>query len=326
MKAGGAGYDDGSSTLADYPAYEKYIASFIKAYAAQNITINDITPQNEPGANPSHSPGMNLSAGDERTLVSGLASLFTKDHLSTKILAYDGNWDTASRWGLSSLLSSDPGEIAGTAWHCGGKGASPTSMTSFTHYPDLLDFITECSGTGPTTATLTDENSVNAAQFGSNLNWESKNLIVGGINNGASGVLLYNLALNDQCGPQLGHGTRCVSAPAGSGCGDCRGVVTIGDSGGTGTEVNYNVEYWLLAQASAAFLPGGHELGISNQRALVSRGIAAAAASNPDGTIGLYVSNQSHQGQTITVDAGGKGFTFSVHARSVASFRWLERG
>ena len=107
----------------------------------------------------------------------------------------------------------------------------------------------------------------------------------------------------------------------GSGCSDCRGVVTIGGSNGAGTNVNDNVEYWLLAQASAAFIPGARELTITNQKSLAKKDIYAAAAYNPDGTIGLYVSNQSNEAQPISVDAGGSGFTFSVNPETVSELR-----
>jgi glucosylceramidase len=324
MKVKGASYNDGSASLTNYKAYEQYLVTFLKQYRTQGIPIQYITPQNEPGANPTHYPGMNLSSSGEKKLIAGLAPLLTAGHLATKVLAYDWNWDKASNWGLSSVVSAKSSVLAGTAWHCYDNAASPTAMGNFLHYPKMIDFITECSGYGSTSKAHPDENSVDAADFKGNLNWDSKNLITGGIDNWASGVMLYNLALNDQCGPQLDHGTKCVSAPGGTGCGNCRGVVTIGGSSGSGSSVYDNVEYWLLSQASAAFIPGAHEVTIPNLSGLAKKNLYVAAAVNPDGTVGLYVSNQSSKSQSISVDAAGEGFTFSVDANSVASFGWLE--
>jgi glucosylceramidase len=53
-----------------------------------------------------------------------------------------------------------------------------------------------------------------------------------------------------------------------------------------------------------------------------SNGLQAVAGLNPDNTTGLYVSNSTANGLTFTVDDGGEGFTYTIPALSVASFRW----
>jgi glucosylceramidase len=134
------------------------------------------------------------------------------------------------------------------------------------------------------------------------LGWNSQNLIVGGLNNWASGVQLFNIAENQYYGPQNG------------GCNNCKGVVQVD----TNTDaLSYTVDYYLLTEASSVLDSGATIISTNS-----SNGLQAVAGLNPDNTTGLYVSNSTANGLTFTVDDGGEGFTYTIPALSVASFRW----
>src|ERR1700728_2371848 len=102
------------------------------------------------------------------------------------------------------------------AWHCYTAGKDGGSAASQSAFSKFLNFITECSGSD--TAAGTDVVTYDVDNFASNLDWASKNLITGGLDDGASGVVFYNLALNDECGPQLppDGAPSCMGSPKGS--------------------------------------------------------------------------------------------------------------
>jgi glucosylceramidase len=181
----------------------------------------------------------------------------------TKILDYDWNWpyDSSAQcaktcWTTNEINQvvnpqvpyfSRPADVAGVAWHC--YTPSPTSPAIYSgaeqsflppSNPGLISFVDECSGT---------------YQYGTaaNVSNDSK-IIVGGIDNGSSGVMFYNLALNPQAD---GDGPHALASTDGGGCQDCRGVVTINPGVGATPEV----EYYLLSELARAFAPGATVIG-----------------------------------------------------------------
>ena len=148
MKTGNDGKNDayfgkqgGTLIKSDYSVYASYFVKFIQAYAANGITINYVTPQNEPGNATTNYPGMTLSAQDESDFVSDLSQAFSVAYppVSTQILDYDWNWNnnnincTNTCWTntstqlptnsshLPTALSGASSDVAGIAWHCYGN-------------------------------------------------------------------------------------------------------------------------------------------------------------------------------------------------------------
>jgi glucosylceramidase len=159
-------------------------------------------------------------------------------------------------------------------------------------FPDKSVWMTECSG-GAWEADWNDA-----------LAWMMRNLIIGTTRNWASGVVLWNLALDENSGPHLG------------GCGDCRGVVTIDRETG---EVTRNVEYYILAHASRFVRPGAQRIdsdtGVS--------GLESVAFQNgDDGSIALIVLNGGAGEQEFSVETGGSAFVAVLPAGAVATFTW----
>ena len=301
------------ATKAIYEAYSKYFVDFIKDYAAQGVDVNYVTPQNEPeNTNATNTPGMLLSPQAEGTFVSYLSSALSAASLSTKILVWDHNWaDTGKNAPYPTkqtvpypvtVLEKDP-KVAGVAWHC--YAGSPTAEAQISS--NYLQLITECSGSGPD----------GPPHFAANLAWDSKNLVVGGITNGASGAQFFNLALNQNCGPQTAGGTTCVDpSPAGDGCEDCRGIVTISGS----DSVHYNVEYYVLTEAAHALGSGMQYVPVTS----TSASLKVVAAANADsGSTGLFVSNPTSSSVRFSADDGGEGFSYKIPGSSVVSFKWV---
>jgi glucosylceramidase len=99
---------------------------------------------------------------------------------------------------------------------------------------------------------------------------EALNLVINGSRNWASGVVLWNMALDTNSGPTNG------------GCGNCRGVVTIDQSSGN---VTYNVDYYALGHASKFLQPGAYRIGSNT----FGSNIEDVAFRNPDGSKVLIV-------------------------------------
>jgi glucosylceramidase len=158
-------------------------------------------------------------------------------------------------------------------------------------WPDKETWFTECSGGGW------------APGWSNNLLYFARTLVIGTTRGWAKGVLLWNLALDENNGPHLG------------GCDNCRGVVTIDSRSG---EVTRNVEYYALAHASRFVRPGAYRVWSGSGAA----GLDTVAFANADGTLALLVANASDAPGRFAVRVGGRAFSYELPARSVATFAW----
>lgn len=280
----------GSSLLPEfYQAFADYFVRFVQAYAEEGLTIDAITPQNEPMFATEGYPTMYMSARDQQTFVRDyLGPAFQAAGLDTKIIIFDHNWDLVD-YPLTVL--SDPVAAAfvdGVAFHCYGGEVSAQSQVH-NQYPDKGIWFTECSGGGW------------ATDFGGNLNWNLKNLVIGNFRNWGKSLLLWNLALDQNDGPQNG------------GCGNCRGVVTIDQSSG---EIIYNEEYYILGHVTKFVDPGAYRVE-SNSGNGVPNNVAFL---NPDGSLVVIV--QSDSTVDLNIAWNGKFFPYHLSAGGVVTFKW----
>ncbi|WDV56948.1 hypothetical protein PV963_31380 [Streptomyces coeruleorubidus] len=121
-----------------------YFVKFIHAYSEAGVPISYISPQNEPMGTPTW-PGMFLSACQEAELIQEIGKAFEANGISTKILAWDHNWDVPS---YPETIFSDPAAskyTAGTGWHI--YSGNPNYQTVVHNdYPGKETFITETTG------------------------------------------------------------------------------------------------------------------------------------------------------------------------------------
>ncbi len=115
----------------------------------------------------------------------------------------------------------------------------------FDAYPDKDVFFTECSGGDW------------ASGFKDSFVWTMKSLIIGSVENHARGVLMWNIALDENHGPHAG------------GCSDCRGVVTIDSRTGA---VQRNQEYYAFGHASRFVRQGARRVAVSKPEGLEAVG------------------------------------------------------
>jgi glucosylceramidase len=108
-----------------------------------------------------------------------------------KLLDWDHNWDDPTD-AMASL--NDPVAqpyVAGVAWHCYAGDVS-TQTTAHNAYPNKETYVTECSG------------GAWAPVWADNLLWNVTTLVMNGTRDWAKGVLLWNLALDENSGPHNG--------------------------------------------------------------------------------------------------------------------------
>lgn len=274
-----------------YGAYAEYFRRFLAAYAAEGIPIHAISIQNEPHHEPDDYPGMRLApAARARFIGAHLGPLLARAGIPTRILEWDHNWDEPDS-PLAVLADTVARRyVSGVAWHCYAGDVAAQSLVRDAH-PDKDVYFTECSGGGW------------APDFGDNLAWTTKNLVIGATRHWARGVLLWNLALDENHGPHLG------------GCGNCRGVVTIDSRTGA---VTRNEEYYALAHASRFVRPGAQRIASTSADGLES----VAFRNADDRSVVLIVLNPGAAPRGFQVRFGASAFAATLPGRAVATYRW----
>ncbi len=274
-----------------YGAYANYFVKYLEAMKAEGVEIFAITMQNEPSFSPKDYPGTIISPSERANIYKNhLGPLLAAKSPKTMIMEWDHNWDKPNE-PLAVLNDTEAKRFIGAvAWHC--YGGSPSAQTQIHNaHPTIETYFTECSGGE------WDKN------FASTLNWQTKNLIIGTTRNWAKGVLLWNLALDENFGPHLG------------GCGDCRGVITIANDG----SINRNVEYYVLGHIGKFVMAGAKR--IKSDTAI--DGIESVAFTNPnnEGNV-IIVLNSNNSAKDFTIRENKKNINLSLPPNSVATIKW----
>lgn len=275
-----------------YDAFARYLAKFADAMAMEGVPLYALTVQNEPHFEPKDYPGMRVdSAGRAKFVGEHLGPLFAQRAQPVRILEWDHNWDDpAAPLQVLADAKARP-YIAGVAWHCYAGDVAAQSQVHDA-YPDKETYFTECSGGDW------------KPNWRETLPWYMHNLIIGTTRGWAKGVLLWNIALDENHGPHLG------------GCTDCRGVVTIDSKSG---EITRNFDYYALAHASRFVRPGAHR--IESNSGL--DGLESVAFQNADdNSIALVVLNSAADSRRFSVSFGNRTFEHSMPGASVATFVW----
>jgi glucosylceramidase len=299
MKANGA-YDNvnGNGTLLSsaYGPFASYFVKFLQEYAAQGVPVAAISPVNEPDSH-ARFPSMAFPEPSEaQWIVQDLDPALAGAGLHPRLYGGDVGWAGSS---YSSALVSSPanGSLTGVAWHC--YGGSPSVMSSLHDQAPVDDqILTECSqGIQP---------------------YPVPEVLIGSLRNWSSMVMLWNLALDPAGGPVQ---------PPNAGCWGCTGEVTIDEATAT---VSLRPAYFQLGQVSAFVQPGAWRIGTnsfvsyyqSSGNYGVTSGLDDVAFLNPDGSHVLVAFNNSTTPIRFGVNWAGRGFTDSLPANAMVTFRW----
>jgi glucosylceramidase len=276
-----------------YDVYARYFVRYIQEMQELGINIHSVTPQNEPLFFTATYPCMEMQAGDQLVFVRDyLGPHFKAAGLETKIIIYDHNWYVTDY--AISILNDELARnfIAGTAFHGYGGHVSAMSEVHAAH-PDKELHFTEISG------------GEWAIEFASNLMWYMQNIFIGTARNWSRSAMMWNLALNEEHGPQN------------NGCPNCRGVVTINENTG---QITFNEEYYAIGHFSKFVRPGARRVGLLIPQGLTN--IDAVAFINENGEKVFIAANYGNDFKTFTVRQGGRLFTYTLPGRSVATITW----
>ena len=269
-----------------YDVYAKYFVKYIQQMKAEGITIDAITPQNEP-LNPDNNPSLFMSAEQQRDFIkNNLGPSFAAAALTTKIVAYDHNADKPE---YPLLILGDPATrdfVDGSAFHLYAGNIDALSQVHFA-FPDKNIYFTEqyTSSTG---------------NFGGDLKWHLKNVIIGSMRNWSKVALEWNLANDATFGPHTPGG-----------CTECKGALTIG------TTVTRNVAYYILAHASKFVPPGSVRVGTG-----ITSTLQNVAFRTPEGKKVLIVENEGTGTETFNIKFNNKWTTTSLPAGAVGTYTW----
>lgn len=286
---GNNGYTGGSLNTASgyYDAYARYFVKYLQAMQAQGITIDAITPQNEP-LNPYNNPSMVMQPNEEANFIkNNLGPQIRAAGFSTKIIAYDHNTD---RIDYPETVLADAGAnpyVDGSAFHL--YSGSISSLTDVHNaYPNKNVYFTEQWVGAP-------------SNFGGDLSWHVNTLIIGATRNWSRNVLEWNLAADPNNNPHTAGG-----------CSTCLGGITV-----SGTSITRNVGYYIVGHASKFVRPGAVRIS-SN----ISGNIQNVAFKNSDGTKVLVALNSGTSSASFKVKWGAESFTYTLAAGAVATFKW----
>ncbi len=270
-----------------YDAYARYFVKYLRAMAHKGIILDAITLQNEP-ENPNNTPSLLMTAEEQALFVKkNLGPSFKEANLSTKIIVFDHNCDHPE-YPITVLNDVDANPfIDGSAFHLYLGEIEALSQVHEAH-PNKNIYFTEqwTSGKG---------------DFGGDLQWHTKNLIIGATRNWSRTVLEWNLAADQNFDPHTGNG----------GCDICQGALTIGDS------VTRNVSYYIIAHASK-FVPSGSTRIESN----LVQGLPNVAFITPQRKKVLIVMNESGTVKSFAVQYQLNKTIHSLPAHSVSTIVW----
>lgn len=269
-----------------YGVYAQYFVKYIQAMKARGITIDAITPQNEPqhGGN---NPSMVMSAVQQADFIKNhLGPAFQAASITTKIIIWDHNCDNPN---YPITILNDPAAkqyINGSAFHLYAGNINALSTVHAAH-PDKHLYFTEqwTSGSG---------------SFDGDLKWHLRNVIIGSMRNWSKIALEWNLANDGGYNPHTPGG-----------CTECKGALTINPV------INRNVSYYIVAHASKFVTPGSVRWESTNAGTIFS-----VAFKTPEGKKVLIALNDGGAAASFNIKYQGKIAQATLAAGATATYVW----
>ena len=271
-----------------YNAYAEYFVNFIKSYSSQGINIDFVSAQNEPLYAPNGYPGMSFPAMQSGNFISqALGPAFANNGITTKILAYDHNWDHPEY--PQTVLSAASNYVYGVAWHCYVGDATSAQKALQSSNSGIPQYLTECSGGSWETDPFSS-----FVQLGIQV-----------LNNYGKSLVRWGIVMDENGDPNLGTGAACSG---------CRGVAIVPSDG---SAPQYSVDYYALGQFSKFVSRGATVLGGSDGGSL-----ANVAFANPDGSTVVIIYNDQSSAVNYGINYNGFGTAITVPANTAATFKW----
>ncbi|MBM3414638.1 MAG: glucosylceramidase [Bacteroidetes bacterium] len=270
-----------------YSSYAQYFVKYIQLMKSKGITIDAVTVQNEPehGGN---NPSMLMTAAQQTDFIKNhLGPAFGAAGITTKIIVWDHNCDNPN---YPISIMNDPAAKAyvnGAAFHLYAGNIGALSGVHAAHPDKNLYFTEQWTGAN--------------GNFGGDLIWHTKNVIIGAMRNWSRIALEWNLANDPTYGPHTPGG-----------CTECKGAVTI-----DGSTYTRNVSYYIIAQASKLVIPGSVRIGSD-----VIEGVHQVTFKRPDGKKVMIALNEGDNPITFAIGYKNQTAIHTLSAQSVATYSW----
>lgn len=271
-----------------YSVYARYFVKYIQQMKQEGISIDAVTPQNEP-LHPGNNPSMFMTAEQQIDFIKNhLGPAFQNANITTKIIVYDHNCDKPEYPITVMNDAAAKSFVAGAAFHLYAGNISALSTVHNAH-PDKGVYFTE-QWTG------------SLSSFEEDLKWHTENVLIGSLRNWSKTVLEWNLASNSSYGPHTPGG-----------CTQCKGAITVNSS----SSFTKNVSYFIIGQASKFVPSGSIRIGSTSGEKLSS-----VAFKTPTGKKVLLVTNTGSTSELFNIKYNGKWVTTSLDAGSVGTYIW----
>jgi glucosylceramidase len=288
MKANGSMLG-GSMRKRYFASYAQYFVKFLQAYAAEGVTIQAVTSQNEVDTEQDgRMPACLWGQEYEIEFVKGHLGPALRDNgIPAKIWLLDHNYNL---WGraICELEDPDVSKYANAvAWH---GYAGNVSMVSKVHdaYPDVEMHWTEGGPdyTSPSYAT-------DWAEWG--------RTFTGALRNWCQSITGWNLALDEHGRPNIGPFP-------------CGGLVTIHSQT---KEITRSGQYWAFAHFSRLIRRGAHRFDSQGNLANVEH----VACENSDGQRVLVMTNTA-EARPVVLQMGAMAANLTLPSNSVTTLAW----
>lgn len=284
-----------------YQDYATYFVKWIQAFNNEGINIYSITPQNEP-LNRGNSASMYMGWEEQRDFIkNALGPKMNAAGLNTKIYAFDHNYNydnIAAEQSYPTKIYEDAAAsqyISGAAFHNYGGDKSELNTVHNANPEKELVFSETSIGTWNSGRDLRTR-----------LTDDMREVALGTVNNWCRGVIVWNLMLDSDLGPNREGG-----------CQTCYGAVDI--SNNDYKTIVRNSHYYIIAHMSAVVKPGAVRIGSDGYN---DSNVVYSAFLNPDGSYALVLTNNNEDNKLITVTDGDKHFAYEVPGKSVVSYQW----
>lgn len=297
-------WTDGHLNPQYYAAYAAYFMKWIRAFEAAGVNIYAVTPQNEP-LNHGNCASTYMPWDEEAKFVKTLAATFKRNKVNTKIYVFDHNYN------YDNVSSQQDYPIKVYDALGNAEGAEYVVGAAYHNYGGSNVELDDIHQQKPDKGLIFSEASIGTWNNGRDLSKallrDMEDIALGTVNRWCSAVIVWNLMLDMQRGPNLDGG-----------CQTCYGAVDIDKDYKT---IHMNSHYYVIAHLAAVVKPDALRIGLSGTP-LSASGLSSAAFLNPDGSFGAVFCNNSDSQRVLAISDGTNQFSCYLPARSVVSCKW----
>jgi glucosylceramidase len=284
-----------------YDDYAAYFVKWIRAFEEAGIPVYAVTPQNEP-LNRGNSASLFMGWKEQAAFVkTSLGPALKAAGIRAKIYAFDHNYDYDRMEDQRSYPARiyEDGEaspyIAGAAYH---------------NYSGDRDELNRIHDAYPGKELVFTETSIGTWNDGRNLEKclmrDMREIGLGTVGNWCRGVIVWNLMLDSERGPNREGGCRT-----------CYGAVDIDRS--DYRTITRNSHYYVVGHLSSVVKPGACRVESGGYGA---DGLVYCAFANPDNSYAFVALNDAAEARSFALSDGERTFKCKLPPRSVVSYRW----